>query len=256
MFKFLRRIRKNLITDGETSKYLAYAAGEIVLVVIGILIALQINNWNQRQINNRNGKELLNRIQHDLVKDTLMFRSNIVRNDSIRQEIKEVLVEIYDGVETLEEVEKMSAVWDLALDQPFSPNDNTYQSILSSGTLGHIRNQGLQEQIVDLYSEYNQSRVLLVSVNDWMIGMISALDTETDFIKANKEIRDIYTTTEMLSENDFSYLNDRQDPRFKLTIRAFSGAAFYQNVYNAYQEDLIQKCDTVLGLIHEELNTK
>ena len=47
MLTFLRRIRKSLLDSGATSKYLLYAVGEIALVVIGILIALQINNWNE-----------------------------------------------------------------------------------------------------------------------------------------------------------------------------------------------------------------
>ncbi len=47
MIKFFRNIRKTLLTEGKTSKYFKYAIGEIVLVVIGILIALQINNWNE-----------------------------------------------------------------------------------------------------------------------------------------------------------------------------------------------------------------
>ena len=49
MIKFFRKIRQQLMTDNKTSKYLLYAFGEIVLVVIGILIALQINNWNEHQ---------------------------------------------------------------------------------------------------------------------------------------------------------------------------------------------------------------
>ncbi len=47
MFAFLRKIRKSLIRSGSAQKYLLYAIGEIILVVIGILIALQINNWNE-----------------------------------------------------------------------------------------------------------------------------------------------------------------------------------------------------------------
>ena len=47
MLTFFRRIRKGLLEAGATTKYLIYALGEIALVVIGILIALQINNWNE-----------------------------------------------------------------------------------------------------------------------------------------------------------------------------------------------------------------
>ena len=56
MLTFFRRIRKGLLVDGATSKYLVYAIGEIALVVMGILIALQINNWNEQ--NKANGFEL------------------------------------------------------------------------------------------------------------------------------------------------------------------------------------------------------
>ena len=47
MIKFFRKIRQDLLSEGKTGKYLKYAIGEIILVVIGILIALQINNWNE-----------------------------------------------------------------------------------------------------------------------------------------------------------------------------------------------------------------
>ncbi|RED44568.1 hypothetical protein DFQ10_103255 [Winogradskyella eximia] len=50
MIKFFRKIRKNLLAKDKTSKYFKYAIGEIFLVVIGILIALQINNWNQKRL--------------------------------------------------------------------------------------------------------------------------------------------------------------------------------------------------------------
>ena len=53
MIKFFRRIRQRLLSENKFSKYLLYAIGEIVLVVIGILIALQINNWNEDKKNNR-----------------------------------------------------------------------------------------------------------------------------------------------------------------------------------------------------------
>jgi len=47
MIKFFRKIRYDLMGKNKTGKYLKYAIGEIILVVIGILIALQINNWNE-----------------------------------------------------------------------------------------------------------------------------------------------------------------------------------------------------------------
>ena len=54
MLKFFSKIRRKLITEGNTTNYLKYAIGEIVLVVLGILIALQINNWNQKHVYQNN----------------------------------------------------------------------------------------------------------------------------------------------------------------------------------------------------------
>jgi len=60
MIKFFRKIRQNLLIENKTGKYLKYAFGEIVLVVIGILIALSINNWNEgRKLRNQEFKILI-----------------------------------------------------------------------------------------------------------------------------------------------------------------------------------------------------
>ena len=70
MIKFFRKIRQNLLSEGKTGKYLKYAIGEIILVVIGILLALQINSWNQQRIENKQELTLLSLLkdefQHNL----------------------------------------------------------------------------------------------------------------------------------------------------------------------------------------------
>ena len=73
MIKFFRKIRQNLLSEGKTGKYLKYAIGEIILVVIGILIALSINNWNQNQKDRELGINYLNRITIDIKKDTIIL---------------------------------------------------------------------------------------------------------------------------------------------------------------------------------------
>ena len=69
MIKFYRRIRYDLMEKNKTGKYFKYAIGEIVLVVIGILIALQINNWNQERISRERAYTYLNQINSDLELD-------------------------------------------------------------------------------------------------------------------------------------------------------------------------------------------
>lgn len=69
MIKFFRSIRQNLLNEGKTAKYFKYAIGEIVLVVIGILIALNINNWNENRVRNIKVKTYLNNVIQDLTYD-------------------------------------------------------------------------------------------------------------------------------------------------------------------------------------------
>lgn len=73
MIKFLRKIRQNLLSEGKTGKYLKYAFGEILLVVIGILIALGINNWNENRKNKQAEKIVLDNIYENLVIDSKQF---------------------------------------------------------------------------------------------------------------------------------------------------------------------------------------
>lgn len=77
MIKFFRQIRRKLLTENKLRKYLLYAIGEIILVVIGILIALSINNWNSKRIANTKMKSFLQNIKEDLVIDTVAFSGRI-----------------------------------------------------------------------------------------------------------------------------------------------------------------------------------
>lgn len=62
MIKFFRKVRQKLLTENNFSKYLIYAIGEIILVVIGILIALQVNNWNTERTRDNDTSKLMSRI--------------------------------------------------------------------------------------------------------------------------------------------------------------------------------------------------
>jgi tetratricopeptide (TPR) repeat protein len=77
MIKFFRKIRQNLLSEGKTGKYFKYALGEIVLVVIGIVIALQINNWNENRKSDTIVKNYYNQILKDLAKDNDRIYSDL-----------------------------------------------------------------------------------------------------------------------------------------------------------------------------------
>ena len=81
MIKFFRRIRQNLLLEGKTGKYFKYAVGEIVLVVIGILIALSLNNWKETRQETLQEIKILRQLNADL-------RDNQIEVETILSEVK------------------------------------------------------------------------------------------------------------------------------------------------------------------------
>ena len=99
MIKFFRKIRQNLINQNKTSKYFKYAIGEIVLVVIGILIALQINNWNEKR-NNKAKLESYILIYKDVLKLNIeLFDTNIKTAEAyIKRNIETLKLRNFDSI--------------------------------------------------------------------------------------------------------------------------------------------------------------
>ena len=77
MIKFFRKLRQQLLTENKFSKYLLYAIGEIILVVIGILIALQFNTWQIEKKDRQIERTLLENIKRDLESDIQEYRNGI-----------------------------------------------------------------------------------------------------------------------------------------------------------------------------------
>ena len=91
MIKFFRKIRYNLMETGKTGKYLKYAIGEIILVVIGILIALSINNWNEQNKSIAKGKEILVDVKENIEFNTIQFQKDIELNKNVLNSIDIIL---------------------------------------------------------------------------------------------------------------------------------------------------------------------
>ena len=83
MIKFFRKIRTKLLSENKFSKYLIYVLGEIILIVIGILIALSINNWNENRKESKLEKIYLTGIKDDLEKD--IEQAKIVIDEHLKQ---------------------------------------------------------------------------------------------------------------------------------------------------------------------------
>jgi hypothetical protein len=80
MIKFFRQIRQNLLNEGKTTKYFKYAIGEIILVVIGILIALQVSNRNE-----------LNKIEKSIADNLIIFKQNLKEDQLKLAELKQTM---------------------------------------------------------------------------------------------------------------------------------------------------------------------
>ena len=102
MIKFFRTIRKSLLMENKTSKYFKYAIGEIILVVIGILIALQINNWNETNKLKKEEQEVLSSLKEELKTNTKVLTSTIKVNEWINNKSLQLLDSIDNGFSTFE----------------------------------------------------------------------------------------------------------------------------------------------------------
>ena len=81
MIKFFRKIRQNLLMENKTGKYFKYAIGEIILVMIGILLALQVNNWNENRKKETLKNEYKTALINDYTKDTIQINDRLSRNN-------------------------------------------------------------------------------------------------------------------------------------------------------------------------------
>jgi hypothetical protein len=81
MIKFFRKIRYDLMEKNKTRKYLKYAIGEIILVMVGILLALQVNNWNQQRIAAQKEQLLLEALHDEFLENKAQFENVIATHE-------------------------------------------------------------------------------------------------------------------------------------------------------------------------------
>jgi hypothetical protein len=130
--------------ENKTGKYFKYAIGEIVLVVIGILIALQINNWNENQKLEKTTEDYYTQLLDDLNNDIISTQS-IIKEFSNQQKEYNNYISSYDKkgltpIKAYEQVSKLALIY-----SPITFNTNTIESLQNSGDIGlipsHIRNK-------------------------------------------------------------------------------------------------------------------
>jgi len=149
MIPFFRKIRKQMADDNQFLKYSRYAVGEIVLVVVGILIALQINNWNE-DLKIRN-KELtyLESIKTDLLLNVEELENFLELRDSCVVSCNRVL-DYYEDELEIDLVDFNFHAVNLMIWFPFTQHDNTYRELLNSGNLSLISDKKTKNDLQDM----------------------------------------------------------------------------------------------------------
>ena len=231
MINFFRKIRQRLLTENKFSKYLFYAIGEILLVVIGILIALQINNWNESNKERATSKGYLQRIHTDLQKDTTYLRQKIQLAQNEQESYYFFIHSMYDVQSTKEDFKKLisSAVWD---SEDLVLQDKTFTEITNSGKLDLIGDDQLKELIIDYYRDYAVADKHISEMN------LSSIDMLQFFVPIIIKYYDfnthIYDQEQMFDHKGLEFINDPNSDEF----RRFEGTAgFYSYKHSVFEQD-------------------
>ncbi|MBK8515362.1 MAG: hypothetical protein IPL55_03455 [Saprospiraceae bacterium] len=159
MIKLFRKIRQNLLLTGSTGKYLQYAIGEIVLVVIGILIALSINNWNEANKIERKKQELVTSLIEDFeFNRDILKNSTIIKQDSIIAQMDTFfsLTKSNTPLVSVDSLRKLAGGFFRSFS--FIPNLTSYNEAVASGNLSLLQNKALLEEFTVFNRAYDDFR--------------------------------------------------------------------------------------------------
>lgn len=235
MLKFFRKIRQNLIFKGNTVKYLKYVIGEIILVVIGILIALQINNWNESRKLVVEEKQYYKNIKRQLNEDADFINNNIEFNQYYYDQYDYATQQLLNNDRS-----HLDSLAIIALNlleySDFHQESNIYAALVNSGEIKLINNQDIVEGLQKLEETYIYINRLEASHFDIIKGVYPELSKIIRFFPLKIERVDQFFGFEF--QNHFFILKDIMVEK--------------DEIYN----QALKKIDQILSLIDEELSGK
>lgn len=195
MIKFFRHIRKSLLMENKTSKYFKYAIGEVILVVIGILIALQINNWNEERMNHETAMYLLSSLNGDLENDIEELKSNVLDAKNTVMASKMLQLYALDSIKYSNDIQQF--INSVASGVSFDLNNITYNEMINSGTID-LLNRAIRKAVTTHY---------------WYIESFDG--NRDDLLQLKRSINQLLIengcTPNMINENDLKIaLNDKK----------------------------------------------
>jgi hypothetical protein len=245
MIKFFRNIRRKLIAQGKTANYLKYAIGEIVLVVIGILIALQVNNWNETRLEQKRIRQYAKSLVQDLKSDIEMLKVS-----QFQAEKKFIYIDSLKHYVNHTPHSELSntVLWVITHDiiyRPLEWNRSTLNELKNSGGLRYITNDSLQKKLVAYESFSNH------------------LDEDFQFDKSNAQKGDdMMALLLKLNSPYLSKLQARENGRYnKPDFNIYNTEEYRTSKANdlkliSYDEALIEKFVNTFILIQENYSTR
>lgn len=244
MIALFRKIRHSLLNQLRFSQYLAYAVGEIFLVVIGILIALQINTWNELRKTRQYELKMLKELKITLEKDRGYFSSQIPRLTQKQKAANRLLAMVENKEENLDTLNKYFS--DLRFDILFQYNAGAYGSIKSGG-IDKISNDSIRAKMADIYE-------FLIPRSEKIFENLSSSDpVETELVEqltkrviiplenGEKTIRGRMTDPKVIYKEEFLHL-----------IQLHKNNTF---ITKSRLESLLTPMDNLIQLVEEELST-
>lgn len=246
MLSFLRHLRiKSLTKKYKLGKYIIYAFGEIILVVIGILIALQVNSWHKESLDHDQEVYIIKRFLHDLESDIDQLKANI-EVTKIQLSNLDSIVAILDKKDNISRFfELQRSLHDVKI---FKPNQGTYDESISSGKIELISNDMIRENIFNYYREVTN------------YGADEAMNKIRDEIILPYINNNIYNRRESIG---FIFQTDAQLP--KLDLHALANDAKYfgilisakgKHVQLLHWFNYLNRATTIKSQIEDELHIK
>jgi hypothetical protein len=244
MIKFFRKIRQKSLTENKFSKYLIYAIGEIVLVVIGILIALQINNWNELQKKSNLRNEYMTSLKVDLTKDTIQLNDRVNKNIEALKEIISFKNRVNNGdITTLDDFEMFYRNYSPGpINITNTYNTNTFNILVYSGNIDLFDSQ-LREQIMELNRLQNSE------------SLVSTFNKEYFFNVVQNILKKYPSINKSFNEEVINKLweKEKKDDLPKDLIVAFGQLEYTINRYLVLTKDVLLQTELVLKQLQ---NTK
>ncbi len=251
MINFFRKTRKKLANDNKFFTYSRYAIGEIVLVVIGILIALQINNWNEGQRARSEEKFLLENLHDDLQAASTQSEGFIKREELLIDRLI-LALDIHPAGKTAPpefyvDSVIINMIWEFESNVPVV---NSYAEIKNTGKTSLIRNREIRQKFTNLELRINY---LNTQVKDRLtVQQIRIDDIAQDELNLVRFTNDpnnyISVTVEQEPENDYPKIFKRPKVRNLLAMKLL----LTRDVLR-YRNELQEEIDLIVSLIDKEL---